>query len=482
MSTNFANWIFKKNHQRKNKPAVVDQQNSLSYGELENHSRQFAQTLLDHGLCAGNRIIIDLPDSVLWPIAFFGSILVGLNPVLTSPDLHESSLSDVIKKVNPSAIITDSRNIQSILKIASHEIMQKNSLINNCYQFHKDESCLWLLSSGTTGSSKCVIHRHSAFEFIFQQNAQAGFFIDENTRMLCTGKLSWTYGVNTSITYTLGMGGTAYLISGTPAPSRIEEVCWRNMITHLASVPAVLASMLRHQIQLPSSVKYVFTSGEGMPMTLLERFYNTYQHQLIDVIGQSETMQVFASQLLPVASLPGKRHVLPGVELEIRDDKGQAVMPGTMGELYVRTPCSALGYHNDWYQTKKTFVGEWVRTGDMMTIDFDGHYQYKGRSDDLIKIKGLWVSNIEIENAILEDFAISDCVVVAYPNADGLDEIHAYIVGPGTASNVASRLRTMLSKHKIPRHFHFVSQLPKTVTNKSRRSELKLQSKITVDQ
>jgi len=472
---NFAQWIFEQNKKRAEKLAIVNGNVSVTYSELECRSRKFATTLKQYNLRPGDRIIIDMDDCVEWPMAFFACVLLGLNPVLTSPNLPVKDLTKIIDKSSALAIITDgdSRMQLSIITIPKALIQLPADIYTDSYAYHPDESCLWLLSSGTTGESKCIVHRHASFFHLYNQNAQHAFLIDNNSQVLCTGKLSWTYGFNTNITYTLGAGGTAHLISGVPAPSKIYKICQSNQITHLVSVPAVYAAMLRYPGLLSNDLKHVITAAEVTPVAIREQFLDIYGHQFIDVIGQSETMNVFAAQYLPVKHLPGRRFNLPGVEMQIRDNSGNLVPNGTMGEVYVKTPCVAIGYHKDWSKSKQTFIGAWVKTGDMMTVDGQDIYEYQGRNDDLFRVNGHWISNVEIEIEILNDIDVQDCAVVALPNQLGLPEIHAYIISNNPKQDIKQRLQKTLAKHKVPRHIHWVSELPKTVTNKIKRSALR---------
>ena len=476
---NFAQWLFDINQQRGSKHAVVDQDHALTYQELATHSRIFAKHLTRSSITSGQRVIICMDDCVAWPVAFLGCILVGANPVLTSPDLYIKSLEQIVSTCDAKAIVCDDIVPDlGITRISRDDILAPGDELTVPYQFHDDEPCLWLLTSGTSGDSKCIMHRHAAFQHLLNTVSDLAFDIREDSRVFCTGKLSWAYGLNNSLTFPLGRGATAYLRKGAPAPRRIYEICQQHHITHLLTVPTVLNSMIRYPGHLDDSVRIVTSSGEPLPDIVAKRFYETFQRQVYVNIGQSEAMQTYAAVNIDDYEFGSVGKPLPGIECELRDHRGHRVGQGRIGEMYVKTPCMALGYYKDWESTRHTFQGAWIRTGDIMKQLPSGGYRFIGRANDLIKIRGLWVSPMEVENAIMHDPRVDDCAVIAKPNSAGLDEIHAYVVASKEIPDLKTQVAEQLVSFKVPRHWHWVKDLPRTVTRKRRRAVLRGQNPV----
>jgi benzoate-CoA ligase len=473
---NFANWLFETNITNRDKLAFVDNNQSLTYGQLENHVKMFATQLVEAKLLPQQRIIICLEDCVEWPVFFLASLMVGLNPVLVSADLPKKTIEHVIDLCDCSAIVTKEFVDFGLKQFTKNQALQLGPKIDQIYQYHPDEPCFWLLSSGTTGEPKCLVHRHEDLPRLLELVAAPAYGLDSDSRILSTAKLSFTYGFNNAITFALGKGATTYLINGVPAPSVIFEKITQHQITHFFTVPTIISSMLKHgqNKKLDSCVKFMASSGEPLPVGICERFEQQHSITIYNCIGMSEVTQTCCAQT-PKNYEPGTvGSPLPGVECQVRDRDGTVLPVGQMGELYVKSPCAALMYWKDWKKTKATFVGEWVRTGDNVIQTAKGNYIYVSRADDLIKINGLYVSAIEVESAVMELDGVADCAVVVN-NDDELPEIHAFVVKDLdlNSSDILVGLKSRLERHKIPKKIHFIDSLPKTVTFKKQRFKLR---------
>jgi benzoate-CoA ligase len=475
---NFAQWLFKTNSNNLNKIALVDDSNTiLTYGELEQKTKNFAQTLRCSRLIPQQRIIICLDDCLEWPVAFLAAISVGLNPVMVSADLPLAAINKIIALSDAAAIISDNVSNLNLKQFTKNQIMvaEDTTQTSEFYEYHPDEPCFWLLTSGTSGDSKCVVHRHASLYNIFKLVAIPAFNIDINSHILSTAKLSFTYGLNNDITIGLGSGATVYLIKGAPAPTKIFNKLNQYPITHLFTVPTVLNSMLKHKQdkKMSSTVKMIVSAGEALPPLLSSKFEKYYNTRVYNHIGMSEVTQAYCAQT-PFNYEHGTLGVpLPGVLCELRNEDGSLTVDGEIGELWVNSPCSALGYWKDAEKTKNTFYGPWVKTGDKVKKTKSGQYVYISRADDLIKVNGLYVAPIEIESVINTINGIVDCSVVSIKSSAGLAEIHAFIVGSISDSELRAQLNKLLPNYKIPKYFKFVESLPKTVTNKKIRSVLR---------
>jgi benzoate-CoA ligase len=235
--------------------------------------------------------------------------------------------------------------------------------------------------------------------------------------------------------------------------------------------------MIKHgQNQMLSrSVSVMVSSGEPLPKSTAENFQTQHNIKILDGLGMSECMYNYCTTTLDNIQVGSIGKPMPGIECEVRDDRGVPVPNGQIGEMWVKHPCAAIQYWKDWNKTKTTFVGKWIRTGDNVIKNNDNNYTYVSRLDDLLKINGQYVSPVEIESVILNIKWITECGVVAKQGNNGLVEIHAFVsVSRDTSvAEIRSMLTELLPKHKIPKHIHFIETLPKTVTYKKTRSRLR---------
>lgn len=471
--TSFVEWVFDKNKHLADKTALVDDNQQLTYGDLERHVSGFSSYLKKLKIQPQQRILICMDDCVEWPVAFLSCLAVGANPVLVSSELPTVSLNKIIKLTDAVAVISN-KIIEAEVDLITN-ILNHTSQTIDFYQYHPDEPCVWLLSSGTTGDSKCIVHRHSALYNLFQIATDSVCKIDQDSRIYSTAKLSFTYGFNNAITFGLGSGATVYLLAGAPAPTRVFEKLQNHQITHFFTVPTIINSMVKHgqHQQLPSSITMMVSAGEPLPLSLCQQFEHRYNIKIYNCIGMGETMQMYCSQSKDHYESGTIGVPLPGVECKILNDLGEEVVDGSVGELWVKTPCAALMYWKNWSSTKEIFQGPWVKTGDQVMQTPTGHYVYVSRSDELIKINGLFVSPIEIESAILECENVVDCAVISSKSKNELPEIHAFIVGDVDVQMVRDFLKNHLPGYKIPKYIKLLDNLPKTITNKKQRAVLR---------
>ena len=476
MSSNFARFIIDRNQYQSDKIAIVDDNKQITYSDLERYILSFSYILYQSGVQPQDRIIICMDDCVEWPIAFLSIIAVGGNPVLVSVDLPISTIEKVCEITD--AKFSIGKKIANLKSFAKDIIMtEANIYLPEFYQYHNDEMCFWLLSSGTTGEPKCVVHRHCDLEILLDLVAWPAYRIDKDSKILSTAKLSFTYGFNNSLTFGLGKGATVFLINGKPAPSKIYERIRIDNITHFFTVPTVINSMLKHpaDYKISNKVKIMVSSGEPLPRLVAKKFQQFHDIDILDGLGMSECMYNYCTNTPSNFVFGTIGRPLPGIECEVRDDNGNLTLNGEIGELWVKHPCAAIQYWKDWYKTKSTFIGDWIKTGDKVIKLSNGNYKYVSRKDDLLKINGMYVSPIEIENAIMEIPSIIDCGVVAKINDYGLPELHAFVFSnqTQTVANLRQALSNRLPDYKLPKKWHFIDEIPKTVTGKKNRNLLR---------
>lgn len=473
--SNFAAWVVQTHGDKSHKTAVIDDYQTLDYQQLCSRIQRFAGYLHLSGLRPQQRVIISMDDCVHWPVAFLGAVYIGVNPVLVHSGMMVKDIERIIKISDAVSIISDHEQNWSVPCISKDTLMHcETPALHSFYQFHPDEMCVWLLSSGSTGESKCIVNRHANLYNIMNLMTQSTG-INENSILFSTAKMSWAYGINVSVTFALGHGATACVNSGLPSPSKISDKIINHKVTHFFSVPTIFASMLKHRSQKFAKDLNVFSAGECLPTNISQRFYDFHGIGIRDCIGMAEVMQIYCMQDKSNWKPGNIGKPLPGVKCELRDAHGQSVAPGILGELYVSSPCQALMYWKDWQKTRDTFKGEWVRTGDQCMQDEHGNFIFLARCDDLVKIKGSFVAPFEIESIIEEIPEIDHCTVVHAPDSQGMAELHAFIVTNKDihTDKIKQTLKNRLSNFKIPKHYHFVDSVPKTLTNKKNRDLLR---------
>jgi len=463
---NFAKYIFKQNKDNLDKVALIDDTKSITYKDLEYYTKCYAQYLLDTGLSAKQRIIINLDDCVEWPIVFLGAISIGVVPILASTTLLKNQINLIKQKTNSKLVVNQKDNILSHTK-----------QIKEFYSHGYDDECYMLMSSGTTGQPKFVVHRHTSLENLSKLVTPV-YEIDRQSNILSTAKLSFTYGHNNSLTFGLTQGSTVFLINGILPSSKIYKKLIDNNITHFLTVPSVIRNMVRNNKNniLSRSVKVVVSSGESLPLSIAEEFESLHNISILDGLGMSEVMYNYCTQTNTNKQIGTIGIPISGVECKVCDEDGNIVPKGQYGELYVKHPCTAMYYLDNPTETKKTFINGWVKTKDNVYVNGNDNYVYVSRCDDLIKINGLYVSPVEIESELLKNKLISDCAVISKTSTNGFNEIHAYVVSSFKLSNsdLNFDLNKVLPNYKLPKHYHFVDSIPKSNTGKTSRSKLKI--------
>jgi len=350
---------------------------------------------------------------------------------------------------------------------------------------NKDEPAFWLYSSGSTGAPKGCVHLHHDMVVCAESFAKGVLGLTEHDRCYSVPKLFFAYGLGNAMYMPLAVGATSILFPGAPTPGNAYAVIEAHRPTLLFSVPTSYAMLLSHRREAGpdfdlSTVRLAVSAGEALPSALFTRFRERFGIEIIDGIGSTETLHMFISNR-PGAIKPGSSGVeVPGYEARILDDGGQPVKRGEVGHLYIKGDSICAGYWNQHEKTKETISGHWIRTGDTYFQDEDGCFWHAGRSDDMLKVGGLWVSPTEVEHVLVQHAAVQECAVVACEDKDGLVKPHAcVVVRAGVAATEAlgaelqAFVRERLAEYKRPRWVEFVSELPKTATGKIQRYQLR---------
>ncbi len=480
----------------------------LNYRQLAAKVNQFGNALKRLGVRIEERVFLLLLDTPEFAVCFFGAIKIGAVAVpvntLLKPADYKFLLNNCRARV---AIVSDSllplireipREELDYLEIiivvgkAARGTISLDSLLNQSSaelrpaSTSKDDAAFWLYSSGSTGTPKGCVHLQHDMVVSVERYAKAVLKINESDRFLSVAKLFFAYGLGNGLYFSLAVGGTSILMPGPPRPQTIFETIERHRPTLFFSVPSNYVKLLAHagpagrEFDL-SSVRHAVSAGEALPAAVFHRFKERFGVEILDAIGSTEALHMMISNA-PGAIKPGSSgRILPGFEAKLVDDNDQLVEQGQVGNLLVKADSTCAFYWNEHEKTKSTINGHWIRTGDKYHQDEDGFYWYEGRSDDMMKVSGVWVSPIEIERVLSEHPAVMEAAVVFRQDPDELPKPAACVVlrdGRVGDDQLAVELRQFVTGrlpiYKRPHWIEFLSELPKTATGKVQRYKLRM--------
>ncbi len=365
-----------------------------------------------------------------------------------------------------------------------HQLMAEASADLEAEPTSKDDPAFWLYSSGSTGFPKGCVHLQHDMVVCTELYGKGILSMTEDDRCFSVAKLFFAYGLGNAMYCPFGVGATTILWPGPPSAVNVYAVVERHRPTLFFSVPTNYGMLLAHTREGRdfdlSSVRHAVSAGEALPPALFERFKARFGVEILDGIGSTEILHIFISNR-PGAIRPGSSgRILEGYEARIVDEENRDVASGEIGNLLVSGDSTCACYWNKHDKTRTTIEGRWIRTGDKYYQDADGFYWYAGRSDDMMKVGGIWVSPIEVENALIEHPAVQECGVGSRADHDGLQKPYAFIVlkngKPGTpelAEELQQFVRSRLAEYKRPRWVEFIDELPKTATGKVQRYKLR---------
>jgi len=463
----------------------------ITYADLQRNVNRVGTALRQIGVRREERVLLLLHDTPEFAYAFFGAIKIGAVPVPLNTLWKPADYEYVVSDARPSAIVVG-RSLADAIDARQPVAYVENLLAGGDEHLdveptHRDAPAFWLYSSGSTGAPKGCVHLQHDMAICARLFGQGILGIRETDRTFSVAKLFFAYGLGNALYFPLSVGATTILWPGAPTPPNVYAVIERHRPTLFYSVPTGYGMMLAHtrgdaDFDL-SSVRLAVSAGEALPPSLYDRFKQRFGVDIIDGIGSTEALHMFISNR-PGAIRPGSSGlIVPGYEARIVDEQRQPVPTGSVGNLWISGDSVCAAYWNQHEKTKNTIEGQWIRTGDKYSQDADGFYWYAGRSDDMLKVGGLWVSPIEVENALIEHPAVLECGVVGHEDHDTLTKPMAFIVlrdgragSPELAKELQQFVRERLAEYKRPRWVEFIGELPKTATGKIQRFKLRERS------
>jgi len=491
---------------RGDRVAILCGDESVTYAQVAERSNRVANGLRALGVRREERVVLLLLDGPAFVYCFLGVLKLGAVAIPTNtllkPHDYRYLLNDsrarlliVGESLLPafSAIPRDELPYLEHVVVAGKPSQDARSLDEllarpadlTVADTSRDDAAFWLYSSGTTGFPKGAVHLHHDAVHTVELYGRGILSVQPTDRPLSAAKLFFAYGLGNSLTVPFAVGATTILWPGPPTPPNIYAQIERYRPTLFYSVPTNYGMLLAHRREDGgdfdlSSIRLAVSAGEALPKALYERFNQRFGIEILDGIGSTEILHIFISNR-PGRVRPGSSgELVPGYEARLVDDHGAAVPDGTIGNLLIKGDSTCAYYWNKHERTKDTIEGHWIRTGDKYWRDEDGYYWYAGRSDDMLKVGGIWVSPIEIENTLVEHPAVLEAGVIGRRDQDELEKPMAYVVlaaGQSPSESLAKELqdfvRSKIAEYKRPRWVEFVDALPKTATGKTQRFKLR---------
>ena len=510
----------------------------LSYGELDERVRRVAAGLRALGLRREERVLLLMLDGNHWPVSFLGAIYAGLVPVAVNTLLNADDYAYMLEHSRAQAVLVSGALLPALTAAmvkSDHEVgkvivsqpiapLHANEVEFEAFVAAQpalakpaatgpDDPGFWLYSSGSTGRPKGTVHSQANPYWTCELYGKGVLALNESDVCFSAAKLYFAYGLGNALSFPMSVGATTLLMAERPTPDATFKR-WTGGIgaesgpqgasprppegersarggpspikpTVFYGAPTGFAGMLASP-NLPAkdavALRLVSSAGEALPAEIGERFKRHFGVDIIDGIGSTEMLHIFLSNQPGKVRYGSTGWPVPGYDIELRGDDGLAVPDGEPGDLYIRGPSAAMMYWGNRAKTRETFQGGWTKSGDKYIRNADGSYTYGGRSDDMLKVSGIYVSPFEVEATLVQHPAVLEAAVIGVIDAEGLTKTKAFVVlKPGTDPKTATEaelkafVKDKLAPYKYPRQIQFVAELPKTATGKIQRFKLREQ-------
>ena len=484
---------------------ATEDQRSITYGALGLDVARMGGLFERFDIRPEERIALLALDEIAFPVIFWGGINAGVVPValntLLSTDVYSTILQDcraralfvsaaLYSTVEP--LLAEHPYVRHVFVIGgeapvgAHDFAEAlaASQPGETYAVSPDDCAFWLYSSGSTGQPKGVRHVHSSLRATCDTYASQVLGIQADDVVFSVAKLFFAYGLGNGMSFPMSVGASTILFPGRPTPESVTQVLADHKPTVFCGVPTLYAALNAHLENLDAlpnaPIRRCISAGEALPEDVGKRWHALWGVDILDGVGSTELLHIFLSNRSGEVVYGTSGVAVPGYELRLVDDDGAAVATGEVGELLVKGASASDGYWNQRARSRLTFEGEWTHTGDKYTQDESGRYTYCGRTDDMFKVSGIWLSPFEVEQALSSHPLVLEAAVIARADSEGLDKPMAFVVlqdGAGASTDLGDTLKdhvkAKVGMWKYPRWIEIVEELPKTATGKIQRFKLR---------
>lgn len=490
---------------RASKIAVMEAAGSYTYAELADRVNRCANALLSLGIQPEQRMILGLLDTIDFPTVFLAAIKSGIIPIPLNTFFQPLDYAYVLCDSRAKAVVSSESLLPLVLEAAriadwhgriivsgnapggdfAHlsSVMERASSSATAAPTQPDDVCFWLYSSGSTGKPKAAVHLQTSLILTADLFARQVLGMRDTDIVYSASKLFFAYGLGNALTFPFTVGATSVLFSGRANAKAVGDVLRKFRPTIFCAVPTLFSALLASQ-ELPNRAELVLrlctSAGEALPQELGRAWSARTGVEIVDGLGSTEMLHIFISNRPGACRYGTIGAPVPGYKVRLVDDSGKEVPAGSIGDLYVSGPTSAAYYWNNREKTRSTFVGEWVKTGDRLRQTPEGEYVYCGRSDEMLKVAGMWVSPIEVESAFMAHDGVLEAAVIGAQDENGLIKPKAYVVvkpgvarGPELLRELEVFVKSRLVPYQQPRWIEFIEELPKTSTGKIQRYVLR---------
>lgn len=489
---------------RGEKAAIVCGDRQWSYRQVAALTNRVGNGLLAAGLESEQRVLLVLPDGPEFVASYLGALKIGAVAVPTNTTLRANDYRYFLEESRARIAIVDSgcldefepaaegqRHLKRVVSCGTpssghlgwDQFLEDMAPELEPAPTNGDDTAFWLWTSGSTGKPKAAVHRHHDWAYCAEYYARGVLGITADDRTFSSSKLFHAYGLGNGLLFPFYVGATTILYPGRPRPDVVLETVGQHRPTLFFSVPTLYAAMLQETVRNDydlGSVRLAISAAEPLPAEIFKRWNDVFGVEILDGIGSTEVLHIYLSSAPGRVRAGSTGQAVPGYELVIVDDDGKPVPAGTIGDLMVAGPSTAGCYWNRTELSRDRMRGRWFYTGDKYSVDSDGYYWYAGRSDDMFRVSGQWVSPIEVEFTLVEHPAVLEAAVVAFEDDGGLLKPKAFVVvregqeaGPGLAAELQDFVKQRITRHKYPRRIEFLSELPKTAAGKILRYKLR---------
>ena len=491
---------------RAGKAAFIDAGGTLTYGELAARCNQMGNLLKAFGVARETRIAVLMLDTNDYPVVFWGAIKAGVVPVLLNTLLNSEQYAHMLADCRAKALFVSAPLLPAVqpilgkLPFLTHVFVSggeapafaldlRAELDGQPATFEAadtcpDETAFWLYSSGSTGMPKGVRHVHSSMMETARLYGEGVLGIREDDVCFSAAKLFFAYGLGNGMSFPMSAGATTILLAERPTPDSVMRTLKAHQPTLFFGVPtlyaAMLASPLAQRENGSDRLRLCVSAGEALPAEVGKTWKSRFGVDILDGVGSTEMLHIYVSNRVGDIKYGTTGKPVGGYDIRLVDDAGAAVVDGDVGELLVKGPSASDGYWNQREKSRRTFEGEWTRSGDKYSRDAEGYYTYQGRTDDMFKVSGIWVSPFEVESALITHEAVLEAAVVPKEDADGLLKPKAFVVlkpgvvaDAGLAPALQEQVKSKAGPWKYPRWIEFAESLPKTATGKIQRFKLR---------